>query len=143
MELYAYNRAMENEPDRAALSAQLQTIPFLEILAPQIRQELAVTARWYKFEAGEIVFWEGEPPAGLYFVQYGWVRAYKSAANGREQVLHYAGAGETFNEIGAFASWENPVTAVALEETGIWVLQREGLQKIIATTPKIRPTHHQ
>jgi hypothetical protein len=127
---------MEKKPDRTALTAQLRTIPFLETLSPEAHRKLAETARWYTYETGAVIFWEGERPAGLYLVEYGWVRAYKCAANGREQVLHYAQAGETFNEIGAFASWQNPVTAVALEETGIWILQKENLLDLLHRHPE-------
>ncbi len=46
-----------------------------------------------KFSPGQIVFSEGQPCAGLYVVESGSIRIFKSSSGGREQVLSIEGPG--------------------------------------------------
>jgi CRP/FNR family transcriptional regulator len=52
-------------------------------------------------------------------------------------VLRFIGPGETFNEIGAFASYPNPATAIALEAAGVWLLRREALMRLLRQQPDL------
>jgi CRP/FNR family transcriptional regulator len=45
-------------------------------------------------------------------------------------------AGEIFNEIGVLAKRPNPVTAVALEESGIWLIPRHALEEVVMKYPQ-------
>jgi hypothetical protein len=40
-------------------------------------QEMARGARWREYQAGEVVVLEGEALPGLYYLQYGWLKAVK------------------------------------------------------------------
>ena len=51
---------------------------------------------------GEMVFGQGQPCSGLYAVECGHIRIFKSAANGREQVLSIDGPGSSVAEIPVF-----------------------------------------
>ena len=50
--------------------------------------------------------------------------------------LRFVHEGEVFNEIGVLAKKPNPATAVALEESGIWLIPREALEKIVLAHPR-------
>jgi CRP/FNR family transcriptional regulator len=50
------------------------------------------------YSAGELVFGEGEPCSGLYVVESGNVRIFKSSPNGRGQVLSIDGPGVSIAE---------------------------------------------
>lgn len=52
-----------------------------------------------KYSADEIVFSEGEPCAGLFVVESGSVRIFKSSPGGREQVLSIEGSGGSVAEL--------------------------------------------
>ena len=97
---------------------------------------LAETAVWREYDAGEIVVLEGQAQSGLYFVQYGWLKATKIAANGREQVLRFLEPGETFNEIGVFTDQPNPANAIALEPAGIWFIPRQAMRQLLRQHPE-------
>lgn len=99
--------------------------------------DLARGARWRDYSAGEVVFLEGEQPAGLYYLQSGWLKITKSSPDGREQVLQFLGPGETFHVIGVFANRPNPATAIALEPAGIWVLRRDAVMRLLETHPQL------
>jgi CRP/FNR family transcriptional regulator len=61
----------------------------------------------------------------------------KAAPDGREQVLRLISPGETFNEVGILAQRANPATAVALEESGIWLIPRQALEEVILAHPQV------
>lgn len=128
---------MPDRPDLAQLTAQLRDNPFFKGLDAHTLTDLAREAVWREHAAGEVVFLEGEASPGLYYLQSGWLKAVKSSPEGREQVLRFIGPGETFNEIGAFASHPNPATAIALEAAGVWLLRREALMRLLRHQPDL------
>jgi len=122
------------QPD--ILLKRLQTFEFLRGLDPETLAVLAKSAVWKVFPADAVVFWEGDMETNLYYLQYGSLKALKAAPDGREQVLRFIGAGEIFNEIGVLAKKPNPATAIALEESGIWLIPRQALEEIVRTHPQ-------
>ena len=128
---------MPDRPDLAHLIAQLRANPFFKGLDDRTLTDLARAAVWREHAAGEVVFLEGEASPGLYYLQFGWLKAVKSSPEGREQVLRFIGPGETFNEIGAFASRPNPATAIALEAAGVWLLRREVMMRLLRNQPDL------
>ena len=119
------------------LLKRLQTFEFLRGLDEGSLRRLADSATWKIFPPNAVVFWEGDTESNLYFLQYGSLKVLKSSPEGREQVLRFIDAGEIFNEIGVLAKRSNPATAVALEESGIWLLPRHALDKIVTEHPQV------
>ncbi len=126
---------MTDHPSRTSLIGQLRSITFLKRLDQPTLDALAQGALWREYAAGEVVFVEGESSSGLYVLHAGWLKVLKTSVEGREQVLRFIGPGETFNEIGVFADRPNPATAVALEATGVWLLQRQAVLELLRTRP--------
>jgi CRP-like cAMP-binding protein len=126
---------MPSKPNRTELIHQLQTLTFFVGLPEPTLENLVQEAIWREYEAGEIIFLEGEQATGLYFLQFGWVKVVKSNPSGREQVLRFMEPGDTFNEIVVFANEPNPATAIALESAGIWLLPRQALTRALRQNP--------
>ncbi len=127
---------MSSPASRTELSQRLQTNPFFAGLDGETLQELAKTAVWRQYDGGEIVVLEGEAAAGLYYLQYGWLKAVKISLGGREQILRLLEPGETFNEVGLFTNLPNPATAIALEAAGVWLIRREAIMQLIRQRPE-------
>ena len=104
-------------------------------LTIEILSALAKSAVWKVFPPDAVVFWEGDTETNLYYLQYGSLKVLKTSPDGREQVLRFLDAGEIFNEIGVFAKRANPATAIALEESGIWLLPRQALEDVLLAHP--------
>ena len=69
-------------------SKQGQTLAKVPIFSGLTETELAFIAPRIvprRYSASEMIFAEGEPCAGLFVVESGNVRIFKSSANGREQ----------------------------------------------------------
>ena len=118
------------------LLKRLQTFDFLRGLDHETLAVLAKSAVWKVFPPDAVVFWEGDMEANLYYLQYGSLKALKASPDGREQVLRFISAGEIFNEVGVLARRPNPATAIALEESGIWLIPREALEALVLAHPQ-------
>ncbi len=117
------------------LLKRLLTFEFLRGLDRETLSVLAKSATWKVFAPDAVVFWEGDTETNLYYLQYGSVKILKTSPEGREQVLRFLDAGEIFNEIGVLAKRANPATAIALEESGIWLLPRQALEDVLLAHP--------
>ncbi len=122
--------------DTDILLKRLRTFEFLRGLDHETLATLSKSAVWKVFPSDSIVFWEGDTETNLYYLQYGSLKVLKTSPDGREQVLRFLDAGEIFNEIGVFAKCANPATAVALEESGIWLLPRQALEDVLLAHPR-------
>lgn len=128
---------MANLPNRDVLIEQLGTLPYFKGLDAQTLLDLARGAVWREYAAGQVIFVEGTASPGLHYLASGWLKVVKLSHEGREQVLRFLGPGETFNEIGAFANRPNPATCVALEDAGVWLLQRETITRVVREKPEV------
>ena len=99
---------------------------------PASFQRLATIGRLCNFRKGHMVFRENEPCPGVYVVGQGLVRVFKSAAGGREHVLHMVGPGGTFAEVAAIGNFALPASAEAVEKSTCALLPLEGFRKLMA-----------
>ena len=67
------------------------------------------------FDAGEMIFQEGQPCAGLFIIQSGSVRIFKNSSSGREQVLAFDGPGDSIAEVPVFDGGPYPASVRAVE----------------------------
>lgn len=117
------------------LFKRLQAFEFLRGLDQKVVAALAASAIWKIYAQDTVVFWEGDIETNLFYLQYGWLKVIKSGPDGREQILRFLGPGEVFNEIGVFAKRPSPATALALEESGIWLIPRIALEQVLLNHP--------
>lgn len=127
METYGLNQAIKF----------LESVPSFAGLNQQAMNALAQAAILRSYDADEIIFLEGEPCAGLYIVQEGWLKSVKISTSGREQIIRFVGPGEAFNETGVFAGGTNLVTVEALEPAKTWIIQRKALLQMIDQHPAL------
>lgn len=118
------------------LLKRLQDFEFLHGLDHETLATLSQSAVWKVFPPNAVVFWEGDIESNLYYLQYGSLKVLKNSPDGREQVLRFLDAGEIFNEVGVLAKRPNPATAVALEESGIWLIPRHALEEVVMKYPQ-------
>ncbi len=88
-----------------------------------------------QFEAGEVLFREGEPGRHLYVIQHGAVRVTKQLA-GRDVIMADLGDGEFVGEIGVVCN-VHTLTAVALEATQCLLVDAVALEEMVANDGEI------
>ena len=85
----------------------------------------------------EIVFSEGEPCSGLYVVESGHVRIFKSSASGREQVLSIEGPGSSVAELPVFDGGNYPASVVAIDEATLLFVSKQNFQALCLAHPQV------
>jgi CRP/FNR family transcriptional regulator len=87
--------------------------------------------------AGHVLFTTGEACRGLYIVESGRVRIYRTDPEGREQVLHVEGPGRPVAELPLFDGGPYPASAVTLEESRFVFLPVADFEHLYRTHPDI------
>ncbi|MBM2825170.1 MAG: putative Transcriptional regulator, Crp/Fnr family [Dehalococcoidales bacterium] len=113
----------------------LKRLPYFATLNPQAVAQLARETQELSLDKGEIIFLEEEPCRGLYLVSSGQIRIFKSSPEGREQVLHIAKPGDTFNDVPVFDGGSNPASAAALEPSVVYLIPKKILLSLVADCP--------
>ncbi len=90
-----------------------------------------------RYSAGEMVFGEGEPCTGLYVVESGNVRIFKSSASGREQVLSIDGPGGSIAEIPVFDGGNYPASAAAIDDLTLLFVSKQEFQALCLDHPQV------
>jgi CRP/FNR family transcriptional regulator len=90
-----------------------------------------------RFSPGETVFSEGEACTGLYVVQSGHVRIFKSSAGGREHVLSIEGPGSSVAELPVFDGGTYPASVTALDDATLLFVSKQDFQTLCLTHPQV------
>ncbi|MBS1850775.1 MAG: Crp/Fnr family transcriptional regulator [Acidobacteria bacterium] len=90
-----------------------------------------------RYGPSEIIFDEGAPCAGMYVVQAGNVRIYKSSPGGREQVLSIDGAGSSIAELPVFDGGNYPASAAAVDAATLIFVSKQDFQALCLEHPHV------
>jgi CRP/FNR family transcriptional regulator, cyclic AMP receptor protein len=96
--------------------------------------ERAVTRRC---SPGELIFGEGEPCSGLYVVERGHVRIFKSSSSGREQVLSIDGPGSSIAEVPVFDGGNYPASGAAVDQATLLLIRKQDFQELCLAQPQV------
>ncbi|WP_457553958.1 Crp/Fnr family transcriptional regulator [Desulfobacula sp.] len=113
----------------------LKTIPLFSGLSDDHLEKISSIASTLNFDRGEIIFHEGDKGDGFYMVEKGRVKVFKLSFEGKEQILHIYGPGNTFGEVPVFEGKNFPASSMALEKSIIIVLPRDKFVNLITKTP--------
>jgi len=90
-----------------------------------------------KFSAGEIVFSEDDPCTGMYVVESGQVRIFKTSPGGREQVLSIDGPGGSVAELPVFDGGNYPASVSAIEDSTLLFIGKQDFQALCMAHPQV------
>jgi uncharacterized membrane protein len=144
-------RLMAKDPDRrfqsaAEVSAALQAkmsdtigmlayVPLFALLDDQERAALADVLEVARFPKGKAIFRTGDVGGALYLVSAGLIRVSFENNEGAKVVLGEYGRGQVFGEISLLDGGPQTSTAMALEDTEVFILNRSHLLEMITTHP--------
>jgi CRP-like cAMP-binding protein len=124
------------EPRSNAAKTLAQVVLFTG-LAENEMTFLAQRAVPRRFSAGEIVFGEGDPCAGMYVVESGHIRIFKTSTGGREQVLGIDGPGSSVAELPVFDGGNYPASVSAVEDTTLLFISKQDFQALCLAHPQV------
>ena len=115
----------------------LKSIPYFSGLGSgeleAIRQ--LVFERWA--DRGELILLEDEPTQTVYFVVTGVVKAFKTSAEGKEQILCILRPGDSFNDVSVFDGGPNPVSAIAMSRVRLYGISKADMETMLREHPGI------
>jgi CRP-like cAMP-binding protein len=123
-----------------ASSTRLTTLQKTPLFAELENHELAYVAERavvHHFNPGQLIFSEGDPCPGLWIIESGKVRIFKSSPNGREQVLAIEGPGRSVAELPVFDEGRYPASAASVGETSLLFVSKEDFQSLCLKHPQV------
>lgn len=90
-----------------------------------------------RFQAGETMFHETQPCAGMHVLVSGLVHLYKAGPQGQENIIKVVRPVTMFNEVTVLDSGPNPVCARAVQDCLVWQVGYEPFQTLLRRHPEI------
>ena len=121
-------------------SEYLRTLRRLPLFNDISDRDLALVAEGVNrlnFNAGTVIFEEGDFCRELLIVEEGEVKLVKSALNGRQQLLSIERQGSSLAEIAVFDGGRYPATAEAIRPTILLRLPADKFQRICLNNPEM------
>ena len=115
----------------------LKEIPLFADLSEAERNFLLDRAVALNYQPGQTIFVEGDPCEGLYVIQAGHVKIFKSSPSGREQILTIEGAGRSIAELPVFDGGDYPASAAAISESTLLLIRKKDFQSLFLEHPEV------
>ncbi len=116
-------------------AATLHHVPLFQLLDGDELKELAAHIDEAAFHANQVIFKEGDPGGNMQIVLTGKVETFIMDDDGERIVLAEFGPGEMFGELSLLSSESRSSTALAVEPTRTFIIDRDDLQRLFAKKP--------
>lgn len=115
----------------------LRAVPYFAKLTDLELDTVLLEVIERKYRGGEIIFLEGAADAGLHLVVRGLCKIYRLSEDGREHILSLMKPDDSCNEVPVVDSGPNPANMAAVEDTVVWVITADSLNKLRQQTPSL------
>jgi CRP/FNR family transcriptional regulator len=124
-------------PSSAEVVELLARVPIFSTLDEEDLQRIAQLAVPRSFEAGQVVFREGDASDTCYVVHTGHTRAVHQHGDGRTLTLATFGPGDIFGELALFEDELRSATVEALEPTSVVAVLGPDMRRLMSEHPGI------
>jgi len=100
-------------------------------------QGLAQRSIEKRFAADDVLFWEGEPCAGIFLIIQGTVKIFRTSAGGREVMLSIEAAPATVAELPLFDGGAYPASVRATEPVVALFINKSDFQQFCRQNPDV------
>jgi CRP/FNR family transcriptional regulator len=115
----------------------LGRVPQFNGLADETQKSIAAFAIPRHFDAGQVVYVEGEPAESIYILESGWIKATRMTLDGREQAMMFLRPVEVFGDIAVLTGTTYPGTVIALEPVSVWTIPAQTILDLIPRCPDL------
>ena len=119
------------------LVSRLSSVKHFRRIQPAQLEQIVRMGQVQTYGAGEIIFQEDSPGAGLFVLLSGQVQLCKLSQQGQNAILAVFDPVIMFNEVAALDQGPNPVTAIAADESAAWRLDAEHLELLVLQYPHV------
>lgn len=89
------------------------------------------------YKKGQTLFFQGNPPFGLYCVSQGKIKVTKTGNDGKESIVRLATGGDILGHRSLFSSESYTATATAIEDSVVCFIDKKFIYKAIQEQPSI------
>ncbi len=118
-------------------SSLLRQIPLFAAFGDDALTRLAARSVARTYAAGHVLFTTGEICRGLYIVESGRVRIFRTSPAGREQVLHTEGPGKAVAELPLIDGGPYPASAMTDVESRLVFVPRAEFEALYRDNPDV------
>jgi CRP/FNR family transcriptional regulator, cyclic AMP receptor protein len=115
----------------------LGQVPVFSALSPEELEQVARVALPRRFEAGEVVFKEGDEGSTCYIVRSGRARAVREHPDGRSITLAHFAPGDIFGEMSMFDGERRSATVETTEGTEAIAILSADMHRLLREHPDI------
>ncbi len=119
----------------SASLSMLAEVPVFSLLDQDERATLAALLESEKYTKGQTIFREGDAGDSLYVVLTGQVQVFTENKEGERIVLSENENSDVFGEISMLDGGPRTASAIAVEDSEVLRLNREGLQQLVSDHP--------
>jgi CRP/FNR family transcriptional regulator len=124
-------------PSKTSTIDTLRRVSIFADLSETELQFLAERAVPRNYAKGELVFSEDDPCTGLFVIESGHLRIFKSSAGGREQVLTVEGPGSSVAELPVFDGGTYPASTSAVDDARVLFISRQDFHSLCLVHPQV------
>lgn len=115
----------------------MMQIKNFDTLSVEAQEAIMMASSFRHFDAGQVIYVEGEPATFVYILERGWVKATRMTHEGREQGLLFLRPVEIFGDIAIFTETTYPGTTTALESVDVWAIPSLKLLELVQHYPDL------
>lgn len=108
---------------------------YFDDLPENLLTQIAGHMHLREFPRGDVLFLEGDTANGMYILQSGSAKIFRTSPHGRQYIVRILQEGDTFAEVPAFDGGPHPVNVEALETCRTWEINGAVLRELIDLNP--------
>ena len=108
---------------------------YFDELPDNLLKEISEHMHLREFPRGDVLFWEGDPANGMYIMEQGSAKIFRTSPQGRQYIVRILQERDTFAEVPAFDGGMHPVNVEALETCRVWEIDGKTLRELVNLHP--------
>lgn len=104
-------------------------------LSKEQKQQIEKNAIRKRFKRGTIIFNEGDPADGVYFISEGYVKIFQNSEKGKERALAILKPGDVIGEMAAFGLNLRSASVKVIEPTEAFFIPQHLFEELLLTIP--------
>ncbi len=89
------------------------------------------------YKKNQVVFHEGTRPQGVFCINRGRIKIYKTGVEGKDQIIQILKSGDLMGYRAMFSEEQYPVSAETLEETTLCFIPKSDFMEALSSDPKL------
>ncbi len=122
---------------KAGIAASLAASRVFSGLGGEDIAALATICSTRALKKNEVLFREGEKAEGFFVIQSGQISIQRTKPDGRTQIIHVFGPGDSFAEAALATVDVYPANAVALKSSQVILVRKEPLLELLGRCPQL------